>query len=64
MPSNFERTNAAPGSVTASAKEAFLRVSDPTLILSCEMKPDIEPDPYLIAKGVPSRTKVSDLSLA
>ena len=31
----------------ASAKEAFLRVSDPMLIVSCEMKPDIEPDPYL-----------------
>jgi hypothetical protein len=53
MPSKWAATNAIPGSFTASANWRFGTVTEPTVTVSCDVKPESDPEPYRMANAVP-----------
>lgn len=52
-----------PGSSVASAKVTFGTESPPRVRVSTEVKPDMEPEPYLMANGWPPLLYVLDFAL-
>ena len=60
MPSNFPKANAKPGSLVASAKSCFKISRSPSLSLSLETKPSIEPLPYWMENSDPLALYVED----